>query len=220
MSRFRTTYLRTAVHVAGLLPLALIVIAARTDNLTANPLQEVILRTGKAALIFLTLSLTITPLGTVLGWRWLTPYRRTLGLYAFLYGTLHFLSFSWLDYDFDLALIGAEVSEKRYILVGFSAFLLLLPLAITSTKGWQRRLGRRWKQLHKWVYVAAILVVVHYTWLVKADTRQPLAWGAMIAVLLALRLASVRRWLGARRSRRATAKARPEATDLRLEPPR
>ncbi len=209
MSRTQMTLLRRiTVHAAGLLPLALLILDARWGHLSADPLQEVIFRTGKFALVFLTASLAVTPLVTVLGWRWLTPFRRTLGLYAFLYALLHVLTFSWLDYDFDLALIGNEVSEKRYILVGLTAFLILLPLAVTSTKGWQRRLGRRWKQLHKWVYVAALAVVVHYTWLVKSDIRPPLAWGAVIVVLLALRLPAVRRWISARRSGAAAKRAK------------
>jgi sulfoxide reductase heme-binding subunit YedZ len=194
--------LRLAVHAAGLLPFALLVADARLGRLSADPLQEITFRTGKFALIFLVASLSVTPLGTVFGWRWLAPHRRTLGLYAFFYATLHFLTFSWLDYNLDLGLLAAEISEKPYVFVGLAAFSILLALALTSTKGSQKRLGRRWKQLHAWVYVAALLVVVHYTWLVKADRRQPLLWGALIVLLLALRRPAVRRWIAARRQGR------------------
>jgi len=196
----RTQALRLAVHAAGLLPLALLVVDARLRHLTANPIQELTLRTGKFALIFLVASLAVTPLISACGWRRLAPARRTLGLYSFGYALLHGLTFAWLDYDFDLALIGAELAEKRYILAGFAAFCILVPLAVTSTRGWQRRLGPGWRQLHRWVYVAAPLVIAHFLWLVKSDRREPLAWGAVVLLLLALRRPAARRWLAARRS--------------------
>jgi sulfoxide reductase heme-binding subunit YedZ len=119
--------------------------------------------------------------------------RRSLGLYAFFYACLHLLTFVGLDYGFDARLIWDAVVEKRFVLVGFSAFLLLLPLAITSTRGWQRRLGRRWTRLHRLVYLAAPLAVVHFVWLVKSDIRRPLLFAAIVAALLALRLPPVRR---------------------------
>lgn len=209
--------LRLAIHVAGLLPFALIVLDAELGNrLTANPIQELTFRTGKFALVFLVASLSVTPLVTVFGWRWLTPYRRTLGLYAFFYGCLHFLTFSWLDYDFDLALLASEISEKPYVLVGFAAFLILVALALTSTKGSQRRLGKRWKKLHAWVYVAGGLVVIHFFWLVKADKREPILWGALVALLLVLRRPAVRKWIASKRQARAAvpvAKPRPAGGD-------
>ena len=166
--------------------------------LLINPIQDLTQRTGKAALILLVLSLCITPAGTLLGWRKLQPHRRTLGLYAFFYAVLHFLIFFVVDYGLDAELLREAVLEKPYALVGLSAFLLLLPLFITSTRAWMRRLGKRWKQLHRLVYLAALLVVVHYTWLVKADTREPLAWGAVILILLGLRVPRVRRWASRR----------------------
>ena len=112
-------------------------------------------------------------------------WRRPLGLYAFMYALIHFLTFLGLDYGFDLGLIWADVAKKRYIIVGATAFIILLLLALTSTKGWQRRLKKTWIRLHRWVYAAGGLVIVHYVWSVKADTRPPLAWGAVIALLLA-----------------------------------
>ncbi len=194
--------LRIAVHIACWIPLAWLLWDAYTDNLTFNPIQEITFRTGKTALILLVLSLSITPLNTVFGLRQLVPLRRPLGLYAFMYAALHFSIFVWLDYGFDVQLIGEAIVEKRYVLVGFAAFLLLLPLAITSTKGWMRRLGKRWKQLHRLVYVAAALVIFHYVWLVKADIREPLAYGAAIALLFVLRAPPVRRAITRFRQRR------------------
>ena len=116
-------------------------------------------------------------------------------LYAFLYAAVHFLIFSVLDYGLDLSLIWDAIAEKRFVLVGFAAFLILTPLAITSTKGWMRRLGKNWKRLHYGVYLAAVLVIVHFVWLVKADIRRPLLYGAVVALLLVLRLPPVRRWI-------------------------
>ena len=116
-------------------------------------------------------------------------------LYAFLYAVVHLFIFAGLDYGFDLALIGETIVEKPFVLVGFTAWLILLPLAITSTKGWMRRLGKNWKRLHYGVYLAAALVMVQFVWLVKADIRRPLLYGAVVALLLVLRLPPVRRWL-------------------------
>jgi sulfoxide reductase heme-binding subunit YedZ len=121
------------------------------------------------------------------------PARKWLGLYAFFYASLHFLIFIGLDYGFDWSLLYEAIFEKRYALVGFAALLILLPLAITSTQGWMRRLGKRWKSLHRWVYLAGILAVIHYVWVVKADIREPLAWGAVLGILLILRIPAVRK---------------------------
>jgi sulfoxide reductase heme-binding subunit YedZ len=124
-----------------------------------------------------------------------------------MYAALHFSIFVGLDYGFDPQLIGEAIAEKRFVLVGFTAFLLLLPLAITSTKGWMRRLGKRWKQLHRLVYVAAVLVIFHYIWLVKADIREPLAYGALVALLFVLRAPPVRRAITRFRQRHTGAMA-------------
>jgi len=196
------TPLRIAVHIACWIPLALLLWDAYTDNLTFNPIQEITVRTGKTALILLVLSLAITPLHTVFGLRQLLPLRRPLGLYGFGYAALHLGIFVGLDYGFDAQLIGEAIAEKRYVLAGLAAFLLLLPLALTSTKGSMRRLGKRWKQLHRLVYVAAALVILHYVWLVKADIRQPLLYGAAVALLLVLRAPAVRRSITRFRQRR------------------
>src|SRR6185436_2665082 len=140
-------------------------------------------------LVLLILALACTPLNTIFGFRQVVGLRKSLGLYSFLYATLHFLTFVGLDYQFDPVLLKEAIFKKRYALVGFAAFLTLLPLAITSTKGWMRRLGRNWKRLHRLAYLAALLAVVHFVWLVKSDVREPLLYGAVVVSLLALRLA-------------------------------
>jgi methionine sulfoxide reductase heme-binding subunit len=185
--------IQVAVHVLALAPLALLVWNGYHGNLTANPIQAITFRTGKLALLLLVLSLASTPLNTAFGIRMALKWRRPLGLYAFMYAGLHFLTFTVLDYGLDPVLLREAIFEKRYALVGFAAFLLLIPLAITSTRGWMKRLGKRWKRLHQLVYIAGLLVIVHYVWLVKADRREPLLWGAAIVILLAFRLPSVRR---------------------------
>lgn len=198
-----TRLLKWGAHLAALTPLAVILFLAWQGRLTANPIQDITLRTGQTALVLLVLSLSITPLYTAFTLKELLPLRRRLGLYAFFYATLHFLTFVGLDYGFDAGLLKEAIFEKRYALVGFAAFLVLLPLAVTSTKGWMRRLGKRWKALHRWVYVAALLVIVHYVWLVKADIRLPLLYGAIVGILLALCIPAVaqrvRQWRQARR---------------------
>lgn len=177
---------RLAVHLA-LLPLALLVFDAVTERLSANPFQDMTLRTGKAALALLMLSLACTPLNRLLGWKWVVALRKPLGLYSFLYVCLHLLVFAVADYRLDAALIGQAIAEKRYILAGLASFALLLPLALTSTRGAMRRLGRWWRRLHRLVYVAAALAVLHYLWLSKV-WREPALWGAVLIVLLLARL--------------------------------
>src|SRR5207247_114502 len=143
------------------------------------------------ALVLLVLSLCCTPLNSIFGFHEAIKVRRPLGVYAFLYALGHFSIFL-LDYNFDPRMLYEAIFEKRYALVGFSAFLILLPLALTSTKGWQKRLGKRWMKLHRWVYVAALLVIVHFVWLVKADVRQPLEFGAVVVALLVVRIPAVK----------------------------
>jgi sulfoxide reductase heme-binding subunit YedZ len=198
----RRNWYRVATHVAALLPLTVLVWDGLRRDLTANPIQEITTRTGETALVLLVLSLACTPANTVLGIRQAVLLRRPLGLYAFLYAALHLLTFTVLDYGLDPLLIRDAIVEKRFVLAGLSAFLLLTPLAITSTKGWQRRLGRRWRLLHRLAYLAAPVAVVHFVWLVKADIREPLLYGAGVAALLALRLPPVRRTLAGLLNRR------------------
>jgi sulfoxide reductase heme-binding subunit YedZ len=189
----KSKFLQVATHVGSLIPLAILLFDFYTDNLTANPIQDVTLRTGKPALILLVLSLAVTPFYTIFKYRPVIPLRRPLGLYSFMYVSLHFLIFIWLDYGLSLPLIYEAIFLKPYALVGFTAFLLLLPMAITSTKGWQARLGKNWKRLHKGAYVVSFLAVTHYVWLVKSDYREPLVYGGIIALLLILRIPAVKK---------------------------
>ncbi len=172
----------------GFAPLALLVIAGLTDGLGANPIEKITHTTGEWALRFLVLCLTVTPLRRLTGWRMLTLERRTLGLFAFLYAALHLTTYVALDLGFDWANLGEDILERPYITVGFATFCVLLALASTSTRAAARRLGRRWKQLHRLVYLAAIGAVVHFLWLVKSDMREPLIYGAIVATLLSVRL--------------------------------
>lgn len=185
--------LEILTHILALIPLALLIWDFFQDNLTADPIRAITLRTGIAALILLVLSLACTPVNILFGFKQVIRLRRPLGLYAFLYASLHFLTFIGLDYGFNLDLLQEAIFEKRYALVGFAAFMILLPLAITSTRYWMKRLGKQWKQLHRLVYVAAILAVVHFVWLVKGDIREPLIYGAVVGVLLLLRIPAVRK---------------------------
>ena len=187
--------LRLAVHLGALIPLALLAWDFSTGNLTANPIQAATLRTGKTAIVLLVLTLAVTPFYTVFRYKPALPLRRTLGLYTFLYVSLHFLIFVAVDYGFDLELLKGAIFEKRYALVGFAAGLILLPLAITSTRGWMKRLGKKWKLLHRLIYLASVLAVFHYVWLVKGDIRQPLWFALAVALLLLARVPAVRRRL-------------------------
>jgi methionine sulfoxide reductase heme-binding subunit len=186
---------RLLTHIIGLLPLTLLILDTIQGNLTANPIQYITLRTGKAALILLVLSLACTPLNIVFGLKQALSARRTLGLYTFLYAFGHATIFVAVDYFFDIELIVDTIREKRYLLAGMGAFLILLPLALTSFRWWMKRLGKNWKRLHRLVYLAALLAVTHYVWLVKSDIRVPLAYGAGILVLLAIRIPAVRSYL-------------------------
>jgi sulfoxide reductase heme-binding subunit YedZ len=193
------------VHPLALLPLALLIFDFVAGRLTVNPIQDITQRTGEPGLILLVLCLACTPLAT-LGLKWAGGLRKPLGLYSFLYVALHLLTFVFLDYGLDWELIVEAVGEKRYVLAGLTAFALLVPLAITSTRGWQRRLGRRWKPLHALIYPAAILAVLHFLWLSKVP-REPLLYAGVLAALLALRLPAVRRWIAARRKPAASRNA-------------
>ena len=188
----RRRLLRAAYHAVGLFPLAWLLFDFWFGLLGAEPIRAMILRTGKASIVMLTLSLVCTPAGYLFRWRDATTVRRPLGLYAFMYVCIHFLIFVWLDYALIVPLIVEEIVARRYALVGFAAFLLLIPLAITSTKGWQKRLGKRWKTLHKVVYLIAVLAVVHYIWLVKNAYTQPLLFAAVVGLLLLLRVPAVK----------------------------
>ncbi len=172
----------------GLLPAAGLLRAALADALGANPIETLTHVTGEWALRLLLASLAVTPLRRAFGWGFLAPCRRTLGLLAFLYAAMHLSVYVALDHFFAWDGILEDVFERPYVTAGATAFLCLLPLAVTSTRGWQRRLGARWVRLHRLAYVAAIAAVLHHLWLVKADLRGPLVEASVLAVLLGERL--------------------------------
>jgi sulfoxide reductase heme-binding subunit YedZ len=185
---YMSKYIRIIVHICALSPLFTLFWDLRSDNLSVNPIQDITFRTGKPALILLVLVLSITPLRKWFGLHSLIQFRKMLGLYAFTYASLHFLVFVGLDYGFDIELIRSSVFKKPYVVLGFLAYLTLVPLAITSTRGWIRRLGKYWKLLHRLVYLTGILAIAHYIWAVKSDIRQPLLFAVVTCVLLLARI--------------------------------
>lgn len=177
------------VFLLCLVPLGLLVWRALTANLGANPVEFIQHATGDWILRFLILTLCITPLRKLLKLPDLIRFRRMLGLFAFFYACLHFLTYLGPDQSFDVAAMWKDVAKRPFITVGFTAFVLLIPLALTSTAGWIRRLGgRRWQILHRAIYISAICGVIHYYWLVKSAVLRPLTYGAIVAVLLLWRL--------------------------------
>jgi sulfoxide reductase heme-binding subunit YedZ len=171
-----------------LLPLARLVVLGTTGGLGANPIEFITRSTGTWTLAGLMATLSVTPLRRLSGRADLIRYRRMLGLFAFFYASLHFVTYIWLDQFFDPAAIAKDIVKRPFITVGFTAFVLLIPLAATSTHAMMRRLGRRWQQLHRLVYLIALLGVIHYLWLVKKDITEPLIYGSVLVVLLAMRL--------------------------------
>jgi sulfoxide reductase heme-binding subunit YedZ len=171
-----------------LIPFGALLFNAAADRLGANPIEEIRLFTGAWTLYFLLITLAITPLRALTGFNELIRHRRMLGLFAFFYACLHFLSYLILDQFFDWEEIGKDILKRPYITIGLTAFLLMIPLAATSTNGMVRRLGPRWKELHAFVYVIAVLGIYHFYWLVKADVREPLLLAAVLFGLLLLRL--------------------------------
>lgn len=198
LSRRRVDLLRLAAHAGALVPLALLLWDAAAGGLSADPIRETTQRTGRAALILLLATLACTPVYILSGVRRVQSLRRPLGLYAAGYALFHLLIFVWVDYRFALPLIWDQVRIQPYIQVGLLAFLILLLLAITSTRGWARRLGRYWAWLHRLVYPAGILAVLHFYWLARAGRRTPLVYAVLLAVLLVLRLPPLRRAILAR----------------------
>lgn len=188
----RSTRIQIAAVSVGLLPLVGLGVAALRDDLGANPIETLTHVTGEWTLRWLLVCLAVTPLRRLAGWSWAAPLRRTFGLLAFGYATLHLSVWAVLDWFFDWQAMFEDVLERRYITMGFTAFTLMLPLALTSTRAMIRRLGQRWLTLHRLVYAAAIAGVVHFWWLVKADVAAPLAHAAILAVLLGLRLLPAR----------------------------
>lgn len=192
---------QTAIHAGAWLLLAWIFWQGRVS---ANPVREWTLRTGRWALNLLMLSLACTPIQIVTGWKGIVQARKPLGLYAFAFAMLHLLIYAGLDFGLDMGLLWGEVLARRFIWVGLAAFVLLFLLAVTSTRGWVRRLGRQWKLLHRLAYGAALLAVWHFLWVVKATPREPLVYGVILTLLLIVRLPPIRsgierarvRWFG------------------------
>lgn len=179
---------KAALFIASLFPLLRLAWLGFTGNLGANPIEFITRSLGTWTLVFLLLTLTITPLRQLSGWNWLARLRRMAGLYAFFYALLHFITYIWLDQFFDFAAILKDVIKRPFITIGFAAFVMLIPLAITSTNAMMKRLGKNWAKLHKLVYPIAIFAVIHYWWLVKKDITQPLIYAALLSVLLGLRI--------------------------------
>jgi sulfoxide reductase heme-binding subunit YedZ len=189
---------KAGVFVAALVPAALLLGRGLSDSLGANPIEAITLTTGRWALRFLLITLAVTPVRRITGWNRVIGFRRMLGLFAFFYAGLHFMTYLVLDHFFDWTTIAEDITERPFITVGFAAFVLLVPLAVTSTTGWVRRLGRRWQHLHRLIYVAAGCAVVHFIWKVKSDLRDPLQYAAILAALLGFRIVW---WLARRRAR-------------------
>jgi len=184
----RSRWTKVAVFLASLVPFARLAWRAYTGDLTPNPIEFITHFTGDWAIRFVVATLAITPLRQVLHLPDLIRFRRMLGLFAFFYATLHFCTWFGLDKFFDMHEILADFTKRRFIVAGLIGYLAMMPLAITSTRGWIRRLGgRRWQLLHRLVYVTGVAVVVHYYWLVKSDIRLPLLYGSLIAILMAYR---------------------------------
>jgi sulfoxide reductase heme-binding subunit YedZ len=187
--RFVRHVVKPLVFLGCLIPLGLLIWNYSTDNLSANPLADITHETGTWTLRFLVLTLSITPIKRITGWNSVQQLRRMVGLFAFFYVCLHFATYIYLDKFFDWPEVFKDVTKRPFITVGFTAMLMLLVLAITSPDFMVRWVGgKRWKNIHKMVYLAASFGVVHYYWLVKADTRRPLIYGAIIAFLLSYRL--------------------------------
>lgn len=204
----RYTPLQVAIHIYGWSALVRLLIDFFNDNLTANPIQALEQRTGRHAITLLVLALACTPLNNLFGWRELLKRRRALGLYAFLYATIHVIIFIDLDYGLAWSLIVQTVIEKPYILVGMLTFLMLIPLAFTSFYIWKKRLGKNWKRLHQFVYLIAPLAVLHYAWGKKGDffalrgeIIRPLIYAVIVILFLIMRVPQVRKAIASLRDR-------------------
>ena len=183
---------KALLFIVSLIPFTVLIVNAIEDNLGSNPIEAIRLFTGDWTLYFLLITLAITPLRRLSGRNELVRYRRLLGLYAFFYACLHFFSYLILDQFFDWQEIWRDVLKRPYITIGTAAFVLMIPLAVTSTNKMTRRLGKRWKRLHSLIYVIGTLGILHYLWLVKADVRTPLLLGTVLITLLVLRLPYVK----------------------------
>ena len=187
-STARLWTLRVAAWSAGIAPLLWLAWQASTAQLGANPVEHLEHQTGQRALQLLLVTLAMTPLRRITGWVEWIRVRRVLGLWAYAFACLHFATYLVFDLELSVAQLGADLIKRTYITIGFAGWLLLLPLAITSTKGWQRRLKRKWQSLHRLIYPATLLGVIHFVWLVKADKREPLIYLTILLLLLATRV--------------------------------
>ena len=181
-------YGKPLVFLASLAPFLWLVFRALTGRLSVNPIEDITLTTGIWALRFLLISLAITPIRRLTGWQRVIQYRRMLGLFAFFYATLHLLTYVVLDQGLAFEFIIPDVLKRPYITMGMIAFTLMVPLAITSTKGWIRRLGKKWQLLHRLVYFSALAACIHFLWKVKVAIGEPVYYAAILGVLLAFRL--------------------------------
>ena len=194
--------LKVMLFLLCLGPLAVLVWKGFHDLLGANPVDVITRTTGRWTLTFLLITLSVSPIRKLLRMPRLIRFRRMLGLFAFFYGTLHLMTYVWLDKFFNVPEMLHDIAKRRFITVGMTAWFLLLPLALTSTAGWIRRLGgKRWQNLHRLIYLSAAAAVIHFIWLVKADLRRPLTYGAVLAVLLAYRIGT---WAVSRARSRAS----------------
>lgn len=212
-SRRAVLILKVVLWLGALSPFAWLLAGFFRGWLGPNPIEKLTHVTGMSTLVLLLVTLSVTPVRRLTGWNPLVRIRRPLGLFAYFYASLHFSIWFAFDMVFQWRWMLEDVAERPYITVGFTAFVLLTPLALTSTRGWIRRLGRNWSRLHRLVYVAATLGVVHFYWLVKADTRLPLLLAGILAVLLALRVAFFFRSRGRNRRRTAAAPETAEAVE-------
>ncbi|MGA2992371.1 MAG: protein-methionine-sulfoxide reductase heme-binding subunit MsrQ [Candidatus Korobacteraceae bacterium] len=186
----RNKILKPTVFVLCLLPLLRLVVQGLTGDLGANPIARITHQTGLWTLTLLLVTLAVTPLRRITGLLWLIQYRRMLGLFAFLYATLHMLTYVWLDQFFNWHAMVKDIAKRPFITMGSAAFLMLVPLALTSTQSAIRRLGRRWQKLHRLIYFSAAAGAIHFYWLVKKDVRQPLIYATILAILLGYRIIS------------------------------
>ena len=187
-SPLRSRWSKPVVFLGCLAPIVLLLVEAMRNGLGANPIEYITHFTGDWTLRLLLITLAITPVRKLLHQPDLIRFRRMLGLWAFFYGCLHLTTWMWLDKFFDPAEMWADVVKRRFITAGMVGFVAMVPLAITSTKGWIRRLGRNWSRLHRLIYLSALAGVIHYYWLVKSDIRLPVLYGVILVVLLGLRL--------------------------------
>jgi methionine sulfoxide reductase heme-binding subunit len=206
-------WLKPGLLAGGLVPGVAILVLADRGALAADPIAEALNRFGLLALVFLVASLACTPLKWLFGWTWPIRVRRMLGLFSFGYACAHFLTYAVVDQGLDLAAIVEDITQRNFVLVGFLAFVLLVPLAVTSTNGWVRRLGfARWQRLHRIVYAAAVLAALHFVWRVKKDLTEPAIYAAIIGLLFAVRIVAAARKSAKGKARRTPGRIAPATT--------